>query len=294
MGTITSATKSGANQFHGSVFWYVRNSALDARNAFAVAKPFQNLHNYGGTFGGPIQKDKTFFFADFDGMRGVAAYRLHAQRSDRRRCARAISAAFAALKNPFTGVNPFNGNVDSAAVPQPAGARRRRSSSSRCRISAPPNLTAGELSRLVQRTGSRTAPRRSSSTTTSATGHTAFLRYENRKDDYHIPGARSPLPPTTVGTSDNIRRVNFWTLGDVAHAPPEPGQRIPRRRGDPGLGQQRRIERAGADGPDRHSGPARPRPHQQPAVSSASPASPATTSTCSTRSTTAMRSSPTT
>ena len=50
--------------------------------------------------------------------------------------------------------------------------------------------------------------------------HMAFLRYENHKDDYHIPGARSSLPPTTVGTSDNIRRVNFWTFGDVANLRP--------------------------------------------------------------------------
>ena len=49
------------------MFWYLRNSATDARNAFATAKPFQNLHNYGGTIGGPVRKDKTFFFFDFDG-----------------------------------------------------------------------------------------------------------------------------------------------------------------------------------------------------------------------------------
>jgi hypothetical protein len=46
------------------------------------------------------------------------------------------------------------------------------------------------------------------------------LRYENRKDDYDIPGARSVLPPTTIGTSNNIRRVNFWTLGDVYNIRP--------------------------------------------------------------------------
>jgi hypothetical protein len=54
MGTITSATKSGSNQFHGSAFWYLRNSALDARSTFAPVKPVQNLHNYGGSAGGPI------------------------------------------------------------------------------------------------------------------------------------------------------------------------------------------------------------------------------------------------
>ena len=45
--------------------------------------------------------------------------------------------------------------------------------------------------------------------------HSAFVRYQNKKDDYEIPGARSLLPPSSVGTSTNIRRVNFWTAGDV-------------------------------------------------------------------------------
>src|SRR5262249_26196184 len=74
MGTVTTATKSGTNEYHGALFWYVRNNAFDARNAFSTARPFQNLHNYGGSAGGPIRKDKTFFFFDFDGMRGRAAY----------------------------------------------------------------------------------------------------------------------------------------------------------------------------------------------------------------------------
>ena len=45
MGTVTTATKSGANAYHYSLFWYLRNSGTDARNAFAPTKPFQNLHN---------------------------------------------------------------------------------------------------------------------------------------------------------------------------------------------------------------------------------------------------------
>src|SRR6185437_3040947 len=47
MGTVTTATKSGANQFHGGLYEYMHNSATDARNAFATALPFTNLHNYG-------------------------------------------------------------------------------------------------------------------------------------------------------------------------------------------------------------------------------------------------------
>src|SRR5262249_12368436 len=74
MGTVTTATRSGTNQIHGGLFWYMRNSATDARNALATTKPFQNLHNYGGTFGAPLRKDRTFLFFDFDGLKGVAAY----------------------------------------------------------------------------------------------------------------------------------------------------------------------------------------------------------------------------
>ncbi|HEV2448350.1 MAG TPA: carboxypeptidase-like regulatory domain-containing protein, partial [Candidatus Sulfopaludibacter sp.] len=71
MGTITTATRSGTNAFHGLAYWYMHNSATDARNPFSTSRPFTNLHNYGGTVGGPLQKDRTFFFADFDGARGV-------------------------------------------------------------------------------------------------------------------------------------------------------------------------------------------------------------------------------
>ena len=99
----------GANAFHGSLFWYLRNSGTDARNAFATTKPFQNLHNYGGTFGGPIRRDKTFFFVDFDGLKGVAAT-LFTPNVPTVAMRQGDFSAFAALKNPFTGVNPFVGN----------------------------------------------------------------------------------------------------------------------------------------------------------------------------------------
>jgi len=69
-------SKSGTNQLHGSVFEYLRNSALDAANYFdrptAANKcrrlPGYKRSNYGGAFGGPIQKNKTFFFATLEGV----------------------------------------------------------------------------------------------------------------------------------------------------------------------------------------------------------------------------------
>src|SRR3954467_15616017 len=109
MGTITSVTRSGNNRFHGNVFWYVRNSALDARNAYTIAKPYQNLHTYGGTIGGPIQKDKTFFFGDFDGLRGTAAYGF-APNVPTLAMRGGDFTGFPAIRNPFTNV-AFPANI---------------------------------------------------------------------------------------------------------------------------------------------------------------------------------------
>src|SRR5271155_4695376 len=63
--TVLVTTKSGSNQFHGSLFEYFRNTDLDARNYFAPSKNKFNLNQFGGSLGGPIQKDKTFFFIDY-------------------------------------------------------------------------------------------------------------------------------------------------------------------------------------------------------------------------------------
>jgi hypothetical protein len=62
------ATKSGTNEFHGEVFNYFRNSALDARNFFDGVKPPFHRNQYGGVIGGPILKDRTFFFYSYEGL----------------------------------------------------------------------------------------------------------------------------------------------------------------------------------------------------------------------------------
>ncbi len=69
---VNIVTKSGSNGFHGGFFEYFRNDALDARNYFdsagAPKAPFHN-NQFGGSLGGPIVKDKTFFFVDYEGQR---------------------------------------------------------------------------------------------------------------------------------------------------------------------------------------------------------------------------------
>lgn len=63
--TVLVTTKSGTNRLHGSLFEFFRNTVLDARNYFAPTKNQFNLNQFGGSLGGPIQKDKTFFFIDY-------------------------------------------------------------------------------------------------------------------------------------------------------------------------------------------------------------------------------------
>ena len=72
-GQISIATRSGTNQFSGSAFEYFRNEVLDANDWFAnsagLARPVERQNDFGGTFSGPILKNRTFFFFSYEGMR---------------------------------------------------------------------------------------------------------------------------------------------------------------------------------------------------------------------------------
>src|SRR5262245_52155817 len=74
-GQVSMVTRSGTNQVHGAVFWANHNSALDANNWFNnlnnVAKNYDNRNQFGARIGGPIVKNKTFFFLLFEGQRDV-------------------------------------------------------------------------------------------------------------------------------------------------------------------------------------------------------------------------------
>jgi hypothetical protein len=71
-GVVNAVTRSGTNLFHGSVYEFLRNSALDARNFFEdplAPKASFKRNQFGGAIGGPIIKNRTFFFADYEGIR---------------------------------------------------------------------------------------------------------------------------------------------------------------------------------------------------------------------------------
>ena len=66
-GQVLVTTKSGGNKLHGSAFEFLRNTALDSRNYFATSRAAYERNQYGGTLGGPIRKDKAYFFLDYQG-----------------------------------------------------------------------------------------------------------------------------------------------------------------------------------------------------------------------------------
>ncbi len=69
-GQINVVTKTGTNQYHGNVFEFLRNTVLDARNFYSTTdRSAYHQNQFGGTFGGPIKRDKIFFFADYQGNR---------------------------------------------------------------------------------------------------------------------------------------------------------------------------------------------------------------------------------
>ena len=74
-GVINVVTKSGTNDIHGTTFWFFRDKAMNAnkfiQNARGIAKQPYHYNQYGGNIGGPIKKDKLFFFFDYDGQRNT-------------------------------------------------------------------------------------------------------------------------------------------------------------------------------------------------------------------------------
>jgi outer membrane receptor protein involved in Fe transport len=68
-GVVNLVTKSGSNTFHGTAYEFVRNDKLDARNAFATSKENLRYNQFGGSLGGPVRRDRTFFFFNYEEYR---------------------------------------------------------------------------------------------------------------------------------------------------------------------------------------------------------------------------------
>ncbi len=107
---IAVVTKSGSNTFHGSGFWDFNSGHLNARDFFATATPFRVYHDFGGYFGGPIIKNKTFFFGDFEGSREASNVVVSGNTALPAWRTGNFSGVSTPLKDPLTG-QPFPGNI---------------------------------------------------------------------------------------------------------------------------------------------------------------------------------------
>ena len=102
---INVVTKSGTNDLHGSIYDYVRSQAMDSKGYFDLATPEDNQQQFGATIGGPIKKDKTFFFLSFEGRqlrKGIS--------SDR------VRVPTAAERAGIFGGDPFSGSLTDATA----------------------------------------------------------------------------------------------------------------------------------------------------------------------------------
>ena len=115
--------KSGGNQFHGTAYEFLRNGTLDARNFFAPAgqpSPAYQRNQFGGSLGGPLARNRTFFFADYEGRRvreGITRITNVPTALER---AGDFSRSSVLAIDPFTQA-PFAGNVIPKAYLNPAG-----------------------------------------------------------------------------------------------------------------------------------------------------------------------------
>jgi hypothetical protein len=130
--TVLVTTKSGSNDFHGSLFEFFRNTSLDAKSFFAILPEKFNLNQFGGSLGGPIRKNKTFFFLDgeqkyqrkgvtFTGLVPTQAMRTGDFSED----PFGNPTAPGAIVNPNVNTNPNSGSTTpfqctAAGVPIPA------------------------------------------------------------------------------------------------------------------------------------------------------------------------------
>ncbi len=115
---------SGTNDFHGSVFEFHRNAALDARNFFAPAsepKPKYIRNQFGGALGGPIKRDSTFFFADYEGTRSREGItRITNVPTALERAGNFSQSLFGPPVSPFPGL-PFTGGIIPDFLINPVG-----------------------------------------------------------------------------------------------------------------------------------------------------------------------------
>jgi hypothetical protein len=187
--TTSMVTRSGSNAFHGDFYDFLRNDAMDSRNFFASQVEPLHRNQYGATLGGPIRRNKDFFFLYYEGQRDSAGTTQAAIVPT----AAEKTGDFSGLTDPATGqpaplINYFTG--------QPFPRRRiqsrlRRHNYIRCRISAPTYLNPRSW-------GTPTTTREASGWTTISATTISFFYATPRRPWRSSTRCRSPEPACPV------------------------------------------------------------------------------------------------
>jgi hypothetical protein len=113
--TVNASLRSGANDFHGTVWEFFRNTQLNAVGYFkpSSGRPIQNQNQFGAAFGGPVIRNRTFFFLDYEGYRSVSSTVAYATLPN---AAQRSGSLAVPIKNPFTGEIYGNGVVPQSAI----------------------------------------------------------------------------------------------------------------------------------------------------------------------------------
>ena len=112
---VTAVTKSGSNDLHGSLFEFLRNDKLDARNFFAAEKPAYRRNQFGGTGGGAVIRNKWFVFGGYEGLRTRQGRPFRARVPEQAMLAGDLSSVTTPILDPFSGPpgarSPFANNI---------------------------------------------------------------------------------------------------------------------------------------------------------------------------------------
>ncbi|MEX2261795.1 MAG: TonB-dependent receptor [Bryobacteraceae bacterium] len=123
IGDITTTSRSGSNNLHGSAYWYHQNGAFDARDFFATrpGAPFKISNDFGGSLGGPIVPNRTFFFGAYEGLRYVAQNQINIIVPPDSYRIGDLSSVAAPVRDPLA-TTPFPGNLIPASRIHPVSA----------------------------------------------------------------------------------------------------------------------------------------------------------------------------
>jgi hypothetical protein len=120
-GYVQMTTKSGTNELHGSLYEFLRNDKLDARNFFAASKPALRYNQFGASLGGPVRKDKTFYFVNYEGLLVRRQQTILASVPTVAETRGDFSGTGTVVRDPLTNT-PFQGNIIPQSRLDPVGA----------------------------------------------------------------------------------------------------------------------------------------------------------------------------